>query len=134
MLDARARHMPDSLAAGFTYLTPSGDWQCHTLTYAQVRTLSIDLARELQEKLPGREANAKSPNKTPLVAVLSPSGIDLFGHIVALWRLGYGVLCIAPGSPAESIANLLRLTETKVVLAHASQMKAAEAAVAAAAA
>ncbi len=39
------------------------------------------------------------------------------------------MLCIAPGSPAESITNLLRLTETDIVLAHGSQMKAARAAV-----
>lgn len=133
MLDSRAREKPDHLATGFTYLTPEGAWQCHTLTYAQIRSLSISLAAELKAKLPGSEANPKSPNSTPLVAVLSPSGIDLFAHIVALWRLGYGVLCIAPGSPAESIANLLRLTETKVILAHASQFKAAQAAIEAAA-
>ncbi|KAJ9479135.1 NRPS-like enzyme [Pseudozyma hubeiensis] len=129
MLDERARHMSDHLAVGFTQLASGGTWTCQTLTYAQVRTLSQNLASELQARLPGREPNAKSPSKTPLVAVLSPSGLDLFGHIVALWRLGYGVLCIAPGSPAESIANLLRLTQTKVVLAHATQLQAAEAAV-----
>ena len=129
MLDARAREMPDQLATGFTFLDAKSEWQCHTLTYAQVRALSIQLARELRDKLPDREANAKSPNRTPLVAVLPPSGVQLFGHIVALWRLGYGVLCIAPGSPAESIANLLRLTETRVILAHASQAGAAQAAV-----
>ena len=121
--------MPDQLAVGFTYLASGGGWKCHTLTYAQVRTLSISLAGKLGSRLPRKEANFKSPNKTPLVAVLSLSGLDLFGHIVALWRLGFGVLCIAPGSPAESIANLLKLTETKVVLAHSSQAKAAQAAV-----
>ncbi|GAC93570.1 NRPS-like enzyme [Pseudozyma hubeiensis SY62] len=128
MLDERAYHMPDHLAVGFTKLTSGGTWTCQTLTYAHVRTLSQHLASELQARLPRKEPNAKSPSQTPLVAVLSPSGLDLFGHIVALWRLGYGVLCIAPGSPAESIANLLRLTQTKVVLAHATQLQAAEAA------
>ncbi|SPO25378.1 related to LYS2 - L-aminoadipate-semialdehyde dehydrogenase, large subunit [Ustilago trichophora] len=129
MLDARALHVPHQPAVGFTYQTPDQKWQCHTLTYAQVRNLSLILARELQGRLPERQPNPKSPNGTSLVAVLSPSGLDLFGHIVALWRLGYGVLCVAPGSPAESVANLLRLTQTKVVLAHSSQASAAQAAV-----
>lgn len=129
MLEERARRMPDQLAVGFTCLASDSTWTCHSLTYAQVSSLSISLASELQARLPSKEPNAKSPNKTPLVAVLSPSGLDLFGHIVALWRLGFGVLCVAPGSPAESIANLLGLTETKVVLAHASQIKCAQAAV-----
>lgn len=129
MLDSRAIHMPDKLAVGFTYLTSDSKWKCHTLTYAQIRTLSLYVASALQERLPERTTNAKSPNRTPLVAVLSPSGVDLFAHIVALWRLGYGVLCIAPGSPSESTANLLRLTETTIILAHPSQIKAARAAV-----
>ncbi|SPO25842.1 related to LYS2 - L-aminoadipate-semialdehyde dehydrogenase, large subunit [Ustilago trichophora] len=129
MLDARALHAPHQLAVGFTHQTPDHNWQCQTLTYAQSRTLSLLLAGKLRDRLPERQTNAKSPNRTPLVAILSPSGVDLFGHILALWRSGYGVLCIAPGSPAESIANLLRLTETKVVLAHNSQTGAARAAV-----
>lgn len=128
MLDNRARHMPDQLAVGFTSLS-SGTWGCRTLTYAQVTSLAVGLAGALQPRLPRREKNAKSPNGTPLVAVLSPSGLELFGHIVALWRMGWGVLCVAPGSPAESIANLLKLTETKAVLAHRSQIEAIQAAV-----
>lgn len=130
MLDERARRMPEQLAVGFTHLAADGAWACRSLTYAQVSSLALSLAGELEGKLlERREPNGKSPNGTPLVAVLSPSGLELFGHIVALWRLGFGVLCIAPGSPAESIANLLRLTETRVVLAHASQADAARAAV-----
>ncbi|TKY85748.1 hypothetical protein EX895_005288 [Sporisorium graminicola] len=129
MLDERARHMPEQLAVGFTQLTADGAWTCRTLTYAQVSSLAVALAGELQARLRSRESNRKSPNQTPLVAVLSRSGLDLFAHIVALWRLGFGVLCIAPGSPAESIANLLRLTETRMILAHASQVDSARAAV-----
>ncbi|SJX62854.1 related to LYS2-L-aminoadipate-semialdehyde dehydrogenase, large subunit [Sporisorium reilianum f. sp. reilianum] len=129
MLDECARFMPDELAVGFTQLAADGTWTCRTLTYAQVSSLAVGLAGEVSARLPGRKPNRKSPNETPLVAVLSPSGLDLFAHIVALWRLGFGVLCIAPGSPAESIANLLRLTETTVVLAHASQLDSARAAV-----
>ncbi|CDR99470.1 related to LYS2-L-aminoadipate-semialdehyde dehydrogenase, large subunit [Sporisorium scitamineum] len=132
MLDERARHMPDQLAVGFTQLNADGAWTCRTLTYTQVSSLAVSLADELFTRLPRREPNRKSPNETPLVAVLSPSGLDLFAHIVALWRLGFGVLCIAPGSPAESIANLLRLTETTVALAHASQIESANSAVEAA--
>ncbi|GAK64450.1 acetyl-CoA synthetase-like protein [Moesziomyces antarcticus] len=128
MLDTRAEHMPHKLAVGFTSLKDK-DWHCESLTYAQVRALAIKTAHDLQASLPPRCTNAKSPNGTPLVAVLAPSGLDLFAHIVALWRLGYGVLCIAPGSPAEAIANLLRLTETTGVLAHASQLTPARAAI-----
>ncbi|EST05556.1 Acyl carrier protein-like protein [Kalmanozyma brasiliensis GHG001] len=128
MLDARARHMPDVLAVGFTHLS-SGSWGCHTLTYSQIASLAHNLAGALEDRLPSRQANGKSPNGTPLVAVLSSSGLELFAHIVALWRLGYGVLCIAPGSTAESIANLLRLTETDTILAHASQASAAQSAI-----
>lgn len=128
MLDLRALHMPNRLAVGFTYRASYGVWKCHTLTYAQVRTLSLAIARELAARLPERGSKAESFNGTPLVAVLSPSGADLFGHIIALWRLGYGVLCIAPGTPGTSIANLLLLTDTRLVLAHASQLKAAQAA------
>lgn len=128
MLDARAEHMPHKLAVGFTSLKDK-DWHCESLTYAQVRALAIKTAHDLQASLPPRCTNAKSPNGTPLVAVLAPSGLDLFAHIMALWRLGYGVLCIAPGSPAEAMANLLRLTETTVVLAHASQLTPARAAI-----
>ncbi|GAC71823.1 non-ribosomal peptide synthetase [Moesziomyces antarcticus T-34] len=126
MLDARAEHMPHQLAVGFTSLRDK-DWHCESLTYAQVRALAIKTAHNLQASLPPRRANSKSPNGTPLVAVLAPSGLDLFAHIVALWRLGCGVLCIAPGSPAEAVANLLRLTETTMVLAHASQLAPARA-------
>lgn len=132
MLDERADRMPDQLAVGFTYLGSDGRWNCSTLTYAQVSRLALGLAIELHVQIPGRSWNTKSPNHTPLVAVLSPSGLDLFAHIIALWRLGFGVLCIAPGSPAESIANLLSLTQTNVVLAHASQVGSAHAAVQAA--
>ena len=121
--------MPEQLAVGFTHPDADGAWKCHTLTYAEVSILALSLADELQAKLPRKEPNRKSPNQTALVAVLSPSGLDLFGHIVALWTLGFGVLCIAPGSPAESISNLLKLTEIKVILAHASQVKPALAAV-----
>ncbi|SNX84351.1 related to LYS2 - L-aminoadipate-semialdehyde dehydrogenase, large subunit [Melanopsichium pennsylvanicum] len=132
MLDQRAEHLGPQVAVGFTYLdATSSKWLCHALTYGQIRTLSLNLASELKASLPGKQKNVKSPNGTPLVAVLSPSGMELFGHIVALWRLGWGVLCIAPGSPVEAIGNLLNLTETNVVLAHESQANAARVAVAA---
>ncbi|PWY99767.1 acetyl-CoA synthetase-like protein [Testicularia cyperi] len=127
MLDFRATHSPDLLAVGFTSLSKSSsEWNCTTLTYAQIRKLALTLADKLRQNLPALPPNPNSPNATPLVAVLSPSGVDLFGHIVALWRLGFGVLCIAPNTPPESIANLLRLTSTPVVLAHTSQRSAAE--------
>ncbi|KAN0064977.1 hypothetical protein ACQY0O_002035 [Thecaphora frezii] len=101
LIDARARAEADRSdgarpAIGFTELDlETGGWRCRSLDYRQIRSLGVGLASELESRLPSSTPNGRSPNGTPLVAVLSPSGVELFAHILALWRLGYDVLCIA---------------------------------------
>ncbi|PWN87368.1 acetyl-CoA synthetase-like protein [Acaromyces ingoldii] len=123
LLAHRARYSPDVVAVGFP---DEGGRPCPTWTYRNLTRMGTSAARQLCQALLRQGLPAKS--QQPVIALLGPSGPGYLAQALGCWHAGAAILPIALGTTASGVANLLRLTGCKCILAHVDQRDLAEAA------
>lgn len=109
LLQHRAKHQADHIAAGFPSLGGKG---CQTFTYSQLLSSSQRISQQLSKHL---EYDADCTIQ-PVIAIIGLSGPDFLLHVVASWLLGAAILPIAIGTPPNGAANLIRLCEANALL------------------
>ncbi|CAO1613881.1 unnamed protein product [Parajaminaea phylloscopi] len=138
LIDHRAQHQGDRIAAGFAELvdTVEDRWECTTVSYADVKDLGTRTANLLRADLDAAVNSVKpcDPGLPPLrpapvVAILCPSGFEFFVHALGVWFSEFALLPIALGTTPEGCANLCRKTGAFAILAHPTLRDVAAAAI-----
>ena len=109
-INHQAERVPELNAVGFFHPSTTEEWTSSVLTYNDVLSASKLIAELLSDWLPASIA----PGWT--VALLCPSSAEFLFTWLALMRLGYPVLLIAPQCTSSAIASLCETCEVSLLL------------------
>jgi len=128
LLEHRAKHSGQQVAVGFP--SCSGG-RSLTWTSADLASVASHAASALRPQIEaalkqggprdGDSGQAASHQQLGPIAILGPSGPEFLAHVLACWQLGFAIMPIATGTAAPGVANLLKLTHCKLVIAQDSQ-------------
>lgn len=108
-LDSQARSIPDQPAVGFAKPTSDGQWDRTVYTFSSLRRGVLNTASLLHLNYGSALAKSKT------VGLICPSTPDFLLTWLALIRLGYSVLLIAPQCTPAAIAALCAQTSTSLL-------------------
>ncbi|ORX40318.1 hypothetical protein BD324DRAFT_655201 [Kockovaella imperatae] len=116
LIDEGANEFEDEPVVGFARLTDPG-WVCDRYSYRYISRLADGLTTALE---------MKPVSDNPTIGLLCPSNLDFLVAWIALMRLGYGVLFVAPQCSPSAIASLLESTKSDHLLYHSKYQQLAE--------
>ncbi|KAI9700250.1 MAG: hypothetical protein M1836_002264 [Candelina mexicana] len=124
-VDLQARRIPHTPAVGIPRPLTNGDahgpWGENVVTFELLRRVSIVLAKKLSLSLLRRpdatqKHDAQNGCKRGCVGLLCPSAADLLFTWLALMRMGYSVLLLAPQCQPPAIAQLCKTCNVSCLL------------------
>nr|XP_018263413.1 uncharacterized protein I303_04907 [Kwoniella dejecticola CBS 10117]OBR85571.1 hypothetical protein I303_04907 [Kwoniella dejecticola CBS 10117] len=106
---------------GFTSRSDDAGWTCDRYSFPELLDLSSRLAN-------GLASNGVGDNKPDarIVSLLCPTGLDFLLAWIALMRLGYGVVLIAPQCSPSAIAHLYNSSSSSRLIFHPKYAELAE--------
>ncbi|KAL7419511.1 hypothetical protein Q5752_005422 [Cryptotrichosporon argae] len=113
LIEEGAAEFADEKVVGFTEVE-AGQWTCTRFSFVELLHRSDALACSLLERGVPQVESASGR----LVSLLCPTGLDFLIVWIALMRLGYGVVFIAPQYSPSAIAGLLQSTASSTLVYH----------------
>nr|XP_019007008.1 uncharacterized protein I203_00603 [Kwoniella mangroviensis CBS 8507]OCF70469.1 hypothetical protein I203_00603 [Kwoniella mangroviensis CBS 8507] len=109
-----ARESGSERVVGFTSKDDDqGEWRCDRYSFPQLLDLSNKLGYQLAQR--GVPINQ---NDTKIISLLCPTGLDFLISWIALMRLGYGVVLIAPQCSPTAITHLYNSSSSTQLIYH----------------
>ncbi|WWD02658.1 hypothetical protein V865_000698 [Kwoniella europaea PYCC6329] len=109
-----AREFGSERAVGFTSKDDDRDeWRCDRYSFPQLLDLSCRLGYQLAQR-----GVPISQDDTKIISLLCPTGLDFLISCIALMRLGYGVVLIAPQCSPTAITHLYNSSSSTQLIYH----------------
>ncbi|WVR04200.1 hypothetical protein IAU60_001200 [Kwoniella sp. DSM 27419] len=113
LIQQGAQELDDEKVVGFTTVSPdTGRWTCQRLSYPELLRLSAQAAAQLNQ------AGVKPTTQNDIISLLCPTGLDFLVAWMALMRMGYGVVFIAPQCSPSAIDHLITSSSSTRLVYH----------------
>ncbi|WWD19982.1 hypothetical protein CI109_104455 [Kwoniella shandongensis] len=113
LINQGSEEFGDEKVVGFTTLTSEGRWQCDRYSFTELLTLSNGIIAGLLQA-----GIAPAQHDKNVVSLLCPTGLDFLLGWIALMRMGYGVMFIAPQCSPSAVDHLVTSTSSTHLVYH----------------
>nr|XP_019010654.1 uncharacterized protein I206_03956 [Kwoniella pini CBS 10737]OCF49435.1 hypothetical protein I206_03956 [Kwoniella pini CBS 10737] len=113
LINDGAKEFEQEKVVGFTSRTENAGWTCDCYSFPEL----LDLSSRLVGGLVSEGVN-ESKDNAGIVSLLCPTGLDFLLGWIALMRMGYGVVLIAPQCSPSAVAHLYKASASTKLIYH----------------